>query len=258
MSSTLIIFLALGFFLLVLLVIVVAISLRPKHSDAELLRTGELAYATVMDVSKPAQSTKNGMMQVGLKLQVNPPTGEFYETRTTAAVSPVNPAAYYSGMTVRVRYDPKHPKQVVIDDGQQGPSQSTPAPLSDAPMVFKTTFKTKTTFNFPQDGSPGIDLSHVVQGNSSDLSKLPPAIQQLVQAALVDADHNGIPDIMEKGDMTTSNVQVVNLSGRPVDIKASIEKLEKLRAGGIINQEQFDLMRAALEKKSQQQSESGQ
>ena len=80
-----------------------------------------------------------------------------------------------------------------------------------------------------------------------------PQIQKLVLSTMVDEDHNGIPDILEKGGaLNTGNMQVINLrgaDGQPADLPTRIAKLEHLRASGLLNDSQFEMLRGMLEKK---------
>jgi hypothetical protein len=225
--------------------------LSPASTDG-LLQTGLPANATVLEVWDIRWGTKNGMAQVGLKLRINPPSDSSYETKTTAAVSPLNPAPYREGMVVRVRYNPSNPKQVVIDDGS---SVAAPAPAAISTTV-NTGVKTSVHIQFPQ-GNLTPEQQQLIQNaaanqqaiqiTSQSIENLSPALQKLIQSALVDADHNGIPDIMERRD-AQGNLQVINLSS--ASLQDRIEKLDKLRDSGLITQEQLDMIRNRMEKKN--------
>jgi hypothetical protein len=255
-----IVYFALGLFILVPLVVLLA---RFRQGDGasniDLLRTGTSAYATVIEVGDMRSLTNGGKARVGLKLQINPPDGTYFEARTTAIVSSPTSNPYYTGMMVKVRYDPKNPKRVVIDDGSAG---AAPAVADAAPS--QASYQTQVNVTFPQGSDVSNELKNLqdtfksgapAQVNPADLANLPPYMQKILQTVLADADHNGIPDIMEKGGMNPNNVQVINLggvSGRTTDPRARIEKLEKLRAAGMISQEQFDMLKNLIEKTAQQ------
>jgi hypothetical protein len=251
---------AMGLFILTPIVLLIVYSLSSHASDAELLRSGILAYATVLDVRDLRSGMKDSPAQVALKLQVNPPNAAFYEASANAPISGLNPTQYFAGMTIKVRYDPRHPKRVVVDDGSasQGAAAVAGESIKNSPA-----FSTQANIPFSQiTESRGGQLNLLdlfsnqtsIQVNSPEIGNLPPAIQKVIQAALVDADHNGIPDVAEKGGMNSSNVQVIDLSERLGSVsnpQARIEKLEKLRAAGIISQEQFDMLRNLIDKGTQ-------
>jgi hypothetical protein len=251
---------ALGLFILVPIVLLVIYSQSSSGSNADLLRTGLPAQATVLAVQEMRPGSKDRPGWVKLKVQVNPPNDSFYEATTTAVVSALNPISYYPGMSLRVCYDPKHPRRVIVDAGS---ASSMPGTFTGDPGNSSSTFSTQVSIHLP-DGSPDQGgqprLQDIftgqpsIQVNLPGMANLPPAIQKMIQTALVDADHNGIPDIAEKDGLSSANVQLIDLSGRsgrPVDPQERIEKLEKLRAAGIISQEQFDLLRNLIEKKAQ-------
>jgi hypothetical protein len=252
-----IVFVALGLFIVVPTVLVILYSQNASTAgDAELLRTGIPAYATVLDVWEIRQGTAQGKAQVGLRLQVNPANETSYETNTTAEVASLNPPPYRAGMVLKVRYHPRHPKRVVIDYGG-----TSAAPTADfvAPHSVNTTFTTNVKVQLPQgiEGLKGLQglqetptSPNSFQLSSNDIANLPPALQTLIHNALVDADHNGIPDVMEKGGMNSGNVQVVDLSGRlggGADPQARIAKLDKLRSAGLINEEMFEMLKSKIE-----------
>jgi hypothetical protein len=139
---------------------------------------------------------------------------------------------------------------VVIDDGR---STAVAEPVTVDPSSVFTTLGTNVNISPDmQQRLQGAFTDHTsLQINSPEMANFPPAIQNIIQAALVDADHNGTPDIMEKGEMTSSTVQVIDLSGRQghvSDPQARIEKLDKMRASGLISQEQFNMLRTMIEK----------
>jgi hypothetical protein len=243
-------FVALGLFIVVPTVLVIIYSQNPAAGDAELLRTGEPAYATVLDVWDIHPGSTRGKAQVGLKLQVNPANETSYETKTTALVASLDPPPYRAGMVLKVRYHPRHPKRVVIDDGGASGAPETAAAVE--PDIVKIKLPQEFENLIGQQNQPeAFKNTTSFQINANDMGNLPPALQKLIQNALVDADHNGIPDVIEKGGMNSGNVQVVDLSGRlggKADPQARIAKLEKLRAAGLINQEMFDLLKSKIEK----------
>jgi hypothetical protein len=253
-------YVALGLFIIVPTILVFLATRSGGSSSADLMRTGMPAYATILEMweGRPDQA---GARQVSLKLQVNPAnSSDSYETKL---IIPVTASPYHTGMVLKVHFDPKNRKRVALDEVGNAPgtdaSPATGLMAAGSPAHYQTSFSTQANVDLPGESESSQNLQNLSGKltsytlDSTDLSKLPPAIQNLVQAALVDADHNGIPDVMEKGGLNANNIQVMNLSGRPVtpeEMQARIARLQKLSDAGIINQETFDLLRRKLEEKA--------
>jgi hypothetical protein len=236
------IYVALALFIITPLILVVFFRQNSSGSDARLLQTGQPALATVLEVWNIRLGTKNGLAQVGLKLRVAPPSDSAYETKTTATVSPLQPGQYRAGMILHVRYDPRNPKRVVVDDGS---AAAPAAPVAPQPATYQVSGPVVVN-------SPSAFTLDSIQADLAAFN-VSPQIQKLVLSALVDEDHNGIPDILEKGGtVNTGNVQVINLrgsDGQPADLQTRIAKLEHLRVSGLLNDNQFEILRGMLEKK---------
>ena len=255
------IYVALALFILGPILLVIFSLLGSASSNADLLTNGLPANATILDVWDIRFGTKDGKAQVGLKLRINPPNDSSYETKTTAFVSPLNPQPYLFGMVLKVRVDPRNPKRVAIDDGSAVPAASSPmAPMtSPGTTTFTTSSGTTVNFQFPQGSAVTPEQQQLIQDamthqvpvqfNNVPLGNMPPVVQKMVQSIFADADHNGIPDIMEQPGMEGTGVQVINLrglSGKSADPQAKIEKLAQLRDAGMLTPEVFETLKAKI------------
>ena len=255
---------ALALFFLGPLAIVVFYLLNRPVADEVLLRTGQSTYANVLETWE-IHSGSGSVSAVGLKLQVNPPDAPSYETKLTQPVSVQNPRSYRAGMVLKVRYDPKHPKRVVVEESSfvtaypaaaselpQAPA-GMPEPPSPYPQVQRAPQVLKTP-----ESQPGLSnvftSTTTYQVTSDEMGNLPPVLRSLVQAALVDADHDGVPDVLEKIGENNPNLQVVNFRGN-VDPQKKLDQLHKLLEAGLINQQQYEMLRGMLEKALQQREQ---
>ena len=255
------IYVALALFILGPILLVVFSMLGSGSNNADLLQSGLSANATILDVWDIRFGTKDGKAQVGLKLRINPPSDSSYETKTTASVSPLNPQPYRSGMVLKVRVDPRNRMRVAIDDGSAVPAAASPvAPMATpGTTTFTTTTGTTINFQIPQGSALTPEQQQQIQDamthqapiqiNTTSTENLPPLVQKMVQSIFADADHNGIPDIMEQPGMEDTGVKVINLNGlvgRTGDPQAKIEKLQKLRDMGMLTPEVFETLKAKI------------
>jgi len=83
----------------------------------DLLKRGLPASATVLEAQD--LNWNIGVDPVlALRLQVSPPEGASYETKTVQVVSRLSMAYYQAGMTVKVRIDPEKPQRVAVESIQ--------------------------------------------------------------------------------------------------------------------------------------------
>jgi hypothetical protein len=253
------IYVALALFILGPILALISFLTGSGSNNADLLQSGLPANATVLDVWDKRFGSKDGKAQVGLKLRINPPSDSSYETKTTAPVSPLNPQPYRAGMVLRVRYDPNNPRRVAVDDGSAPSAAAPDVPSASGPIPFTTNAGASFNIQFPQGSALSPEQQQMVQNamthpvpvqfNNVSLGNMPPVVQKMVQSIFADADHNGIPDVMEQPGMQGQGVQVINLnglSGRSTDPQAKIEKLAQLRDAGLLTPEVFETLKAKI------------
>jgi hypothetical protein len=90
--------------------------LRAKgaRQDRILLERGARAEATVID-ARDTGVTVNNEPLIDLHLEIRPQEGEPFRTQKRIVVSKLQMGAFYAGMCIHVRFDPRKPRRVAIE-----------------------------------------------------------------------------------------------------------------------------------------------
>jgi len=88
--------------------------LKPIFSQSKLLKTGESAKATILEVSD-TNMTVNENPVVKLKLRVQPKAGAPFEAEARTLISRLQVGYYQPGQIVNVKYDPNRPENVAVE-----------------------------------------------------------------------------------------------------------------------------------------------
>lgn len=105
--------------LIILLLIVIGVAVVPvvwnHFRRGSVLQHGTEARARIMDVEDTGRRyNTNPVVRIGL--MVTDDKGGEYRAEVTMPVSPVNMERYRPGRVVKVKYDPKRPEDVAIED----------------------------------------------------------------------------------------------------------------------------------------------
>jgi hypothetical protein len=87
---------------------------RALRPDPTITKSGIPAQATIQNVWQTGTYVNNNP-QVGLQLEVRPPTGVAYVTQTNAIIPLVNIPQFQPGAVVPVKIHPTDPSKVILD-----------------------------------------------------------------------------------------------------------------------------------------------
>ena len=87
---------------------------RALRPDPTITKSGIPAQATIQNVWQTGTYVNNNP-QVGLQLEVRPPTGVPYVTQTNAIIPLVNIPQFQPGAVVPVKIHPTDPSKVILD-----------------------------------------------------------------------------------------------------------------------------------------------
>jgi len=88
--------------------------IQPIFSQSNLLKTGEPATATILEVSD-TNMTVNENPVVKLKLKVQPKAGASYETEVKTLISRLQVGYFQPSQMINVRYDVNRPEKVAVE-----------------------------------------------------------------------------------------------------------------------------------------------
>jgi len=216
-------------FIMLLLAGMMLWALVPIIKSDRLLKQGNQASATVLEVWDTGITINEFDIQVGLLLEVRPPGHPPYQVKTKALVPRIQPTLYQPGMVVQVRYDPKKPNKVAIEG--IGPRVGSGAAASPTVMMSAETVS--------------------YQGKAyTSVDDLPPearAKYEKAMSALADKDGNGIPDILEGVLGNISVVQASQSTGVPgTDPADKLRKLEEMLDEGLITRQEYEAKKAEI------------
>jgi hypothetical protein len=197
-------------------------ALIPILKGDRLLKVGEPASATVLQVWDTGLTVNEFDIQVGLLLEVRPPGQSPYQTKTKTLVSRIQPTLYQPGMEVQVRYDPKNPDKVTVE----GIGSRVKNRAADAGMMTSGT---------------------IIHGGQTytNIDDLPPEARskyQQAMSALADKDGDGIPDILQGGVGNISQKKDVH----GADPAEKLRVLEQMLNEDLITRQEYDAKKAEI------------
>lgn len=197
---------------------------------AVLLKAGQPALATVLEVQPTGWTINNSEYQMRVKLQVLAPGMPPYEARAITSISRYGTDRLAPGMQLRVRYDPDRPQHVAVE-GPAAAVQTGVAPAGEEVTL-------------PDGRKVSLLRGSSVTINGQQAGELPANLQQLVNSVMADADQDGTPDILQQAGAST-HTQVVDLrpGGSHANPQARLEILNSLRSAGLINEEEYQRKR---------------
>lgn len=87
---------------------------RALRPDPTIMKSGIAAQATIQNVWQTGTYVNNNP-QIGMQLEVRPPTGMAYTAQTTAIIPLVNIPQFQPGAVVPVKIHPTDPSKVALD-----------------------------------------------------------------------------------------------------------------------------------------------
>lgn len=98
---------------LVITIVAIILVRRMVRPNTKLLQTGIAAQATILQVWQTGVTINNNP-QIGLKLQVNGPTGS-YQTETKVIAPLINIPQFQPGAVLPVKVDPADQSKIALD-----------------------------------------------------------------------------------------------------------------------------------------------
>ena len=87
---------------------------KAMRPDPTIMKSGTPAQATIQNVWQTGTYVNNNP-QIGMQLEVRPPTGVAYTAQTTAIIPLVNIPQFQPGAVVPVKIHPTDPSKVALD-----------------------------------------------------------------------------------------------------------------------------------------------
>ena len=99
--------------------------LKPVFAQSKILKAGEPATATILEVSDTGM-TINENPVVKLKLKVQRKSGSPYEAEAKTLISRLQVGSFQPGQKLNVKVDPEHPENIAVDGAGSSEEVITP------------------------------------------------------------------------------------------------------------------------------------